>query len=140
MFNKNSDGQSSRHGASSTVIAHGVKVEGNFSSQSDVLIEGDVDGNVATSGSLTVGPQARLKADIKAEKAVIAGSVEGSVHIGSHLEIKATARLLGDITCQTASLESGASLNGKVIIGKSPSGLPQAVARSIETKKTKVES
>ena len=37
-----------------TVIANGVRVEGEFKSQSDVVIEGEVHGNFATSSLLTV--------------------------------------------------------------------------------------
>ncbi|MFH1078356.1 MAG: polymer-forming cytoskeletal protein [Patescibacteria group bacterium] len=100
-----------------TVIAGGVRVEGEFSSQGDVLIEGEVHGNVTTSGMLTVGPQARLKAGVKAEKAIIAGVIEGNLEVGSHLDIKSTASILGDIVCQTATIESGATVDGRVIIG-----------------------
>jgi len=100
-----------------TVIAGGVRVEGDFTSQGDVLIEGEVHGNVTTTGLLTVGPQAKLKAGVKAEKAIIAGIIEGNLEVGSHLDIKSTASILGDITCQTASVESGATMDGRVEIG-----------------------
>lgn len=122
-----------------TIIAQGVRVEGNFTSQSDVLIEGDVDGNVSTAGLLTVGPLAKLKADVKAAKAVIAGAIEGNLYIDSHLEIQATAKLLGDVTCETASLESGATLNGKVIIGSkvsSPAFTKESENRRVREHKT----
>ena len=118
-----------------TIIAHGVRVEGNFTSQGDVLIEGDVDGNVATTGMLTVGPLAKLKADVKAAKAVVAGTIEGNLFIDGHLEIQATARLLGDVTCETASLGTGATLNGKVIIGTKVA--TPSVIKEIENRRTK---
>jgi cytoskeletal protein CcmA (bactofilin family) len=47
---------------SATIIAHGVRVEGNFVSQGDVTVEGDVEGKVSASGVLTVGSDAKLKA------------------------------------------------------------------------------
>ncbi len=103
--------------SAATVIANGVRVEGDFSSQGDVLIEGEVHGNVSTSGMLTVGPAAKLKADVKAEKAVVAGTVEGNLTVGSHLDLKSTACLMGDLTCETVSVESGASMNGRVMVG-----------------------
>lgn len=103
--------------SAATVIANGVRVEGDFSSQGDVLIEGEVHGNVSTSGMLTVGSAAKLKADVKAEKAVIAGTVEGNITVGSHVDLKSTARILGDLKCQTATVESGATMNGCVTIG-----------------------
>lgn len=100
-----------------TVIAHGVRVEGDFSSQGDVVIEGEVHGNVSVSGILSVGPQARLKAGVSAEKAMISGVIEGNVTVTGHLEIKSTAQIIGDVQSETASVESGATLNGKVMIG-----------------------
>jgi cytoskeletal protein CcmA (bactofilin family) len=103
----------------STIIAHGVKVEGDFSSQGDVLIEGEVHGKVATSGTLSVGAQAVLRADVSAEKALIAGSIEGNLNVASHLDLKATAKINGDVQCETATVESGATLSGKVVIGRS---------------------
>ena len=102
-----------------TIIAQGVRVEGDFTSQGDVQIEGEVQGHVATNGMLSVGPQARLTADVKAEQAVVAGSVEGNLTIGSHLDVKSTAKIVGDVSCETASIEPGATLNGKVVIGRS---------------------
>jgi cytoskeletal protein CcmA (bactofilin family) len=116
--------------SASTVIANGVRVEGDFSSQGDVLIEGEVHGNVSTSGMLTVGPAAKLKADVKAEKAVIAGTVEGNLTIASHLDLKSTACLMGDLTCETATVESGAAMNGRAMIGSKAS---QPFASKAET-------
>jgi cytoskeletal protein CcmA (bactofilin family) len=104
-------------GGSATVIAHGVKVEGEFVSQGDVMIEGEVHGHIATSGMLTVGTDAKLKADVAAQEAVVAGLVEGNMTIKSRLELKSTAKILGDVACETAVIEAGAVLSGKVMIG-----------------------
>lgn len=104
----------------STVIAHGVRVEGDFSSEGDVVIEGEVHGNVKVAGMLTVGPQARLKADVSSEQAMIAGIVDGNLNVGGHLDLKATAKLSGDLVCETVTIESGATLNGKVVVGSVP--------------------
>jgi cytoskeletal protein CcmA (bactofilin family) len=105
--------------ASATVIARGVKVEGDFTSPSNVLIEGEVLGHVKTSGVLTVGNEAKLKADVTAEEAVVAGLVEGNISVKKRLELKSTAKIMGDIACETVVVEAGAVLNGKVAIGSS---------------------
>ncbi len=116
------------NGVGTTIIAHGVRVEGDFTSKGDVQIEGDVQGHVETGGMLTVGPQAKLTADVRAESAVIAGSLEGNLTVASHLDLKATAKIAGDVTCETASIESGASLNGKVAIGTASA--PKSTAKT----------
>ena len=101
-----------------TLIAQGVKVEGDFSSQGDVSIEGEVHGSVKVTGRLSVGSQAKLKADVTADQATIAGAIEGNVSVKGHLELKSTANVLGDVVSETVSVDSGAQLSGKVTIGK----------------------
>lgn len=111
----------------STLIAHGVRVEGDFSSQGDVSIEGEVHGKVQVTGRLTVGSQALLKADVVAEQASIAGVVQGNISVKGHLELASTAKVTGDIVCKTAGVESGAMLNGKASIGmNAASGSPSS--------------
>lgn len=123
-------------GAAHTVIANGVRVEGDFSSQGDVVIEGEVHGNVTISGTLTIGSQARLKADVSAEQATIAGTVDGNLIVGSHVDVKATAKINGDLTCETIAVESGATLNGKMLIGSKPA---LKAGKHVEAKTTEEE-
>ncbi len=116
---KRTDGYSSDAGATSqeTIIARGVRVEGEFTSPGNVLIEGEVQGHVTTKGVLTIGTEAKLKADVSANEAIISGLIEGNLTVTKRLELKASAKVMGDITCETASIEAGAVLNGKVSIG-----------------------
>ncbi len=116
---KRTDGYSSDAGASSqeTVIARGVRVEGEFTSPGNVLIEGEVQGHVSAKGLLTVGTEAKLKADVSANEAVVSGLIEGNLTVAKRLELKATAKVMGDVVCETAAIEAGAVLNGKVAIG-----------------------
>lgn len=104
-------------GGGATVIARGVKVEGEFNSQSDVLIEGEVHGTLNTSGLLTVGNEARIKADVSAGEAVVSGTVEGNMNVSKRLELKATAKIIGDVTAETVLVEAGAILSGRMMVG-----------------------
>lgn len=101
----------------STVIAKGVRLEGDFKSQGDVLIEGEVMGSISTDSLLTVGNEAWLKAGVQASEAVIAGRVEGNLQIDNRLEIKGTAKIKGDIVCRTVVVEAGAVLQGNMKSG-----------------------
>ena len=65
--NYDSFGGGSSSSAGSTVIARGVRVEGDFTSQGDVVIEGEVNGHVTTNSLLTVGNEAKLKAEVAAQ-------------------------------------------------------------------------
>ncbi len=103
---------------SATLIARGVRVEGEFTSQGDVAIEGEVSGTLSCSGALTVGVEAKIKADIKANDVVVGGIVEGNINAVRKVELKTGARVTGDIVCEVIVVENGASLNGKVSSGK----------------------
>lgn len=104
--------------ASTTLIARGVKVEGEFTSQGDVAIEGEVHGTLSCTGLLTVGNESKIRADVKANDAVIAGTVEGNITIAKRLELKTTARVTGDVMCEVISVEAGAMVLGRMTAGR----------------------
>lgn len=114
------DNRPSMPSAGATTIARGVKVEGDFASQGDVVIEGEVHGKITTAGVLTVGSEAVIKADVAAGEAVISGQVEGNLTVQKQVILHATARVKGDLTAERATVEAGATIDGKVQIGVSP--------------------
>ncbi len=97
-----------------TIIAQGVKVEGDFSADGDVVIDGEVSGSVATEKFLRIGETAMIKADVKAHSAVIAGEVQGNILAGEMIELLATSCVKGDITTKRISIAEGAQVNGKI--------------------------
>lgn len=100
-----------------TIIAASVKVEGDFASQGNVLIEGVLEGSLKTERDLRVGERARIDADVYAANAVIAGEVRGNIVVAERLELEPTARLYGDVKTKILVISSGASLNGKISMG-----------------------
>ncbi len=100
-----------------TIIAQGVKVEGDFTSSGDVVIDGEVSGSIQTAASLRVGDTAKITADVTAAVAVIAGVVQGNVKVAERLELLETSVVDGDITCRVLSVAPGARINGRVEMG-----------------------
>lgn len=105
-----------------TIIAEGVKVEGDFTSQGNVIIEGNVSGHVATSGNMTVGERARIEADVSAQNAFIAGTVKGNVKVAERLELSASARVEGDVEARVISMAAGCHMNGRVAMSAEGAG------------------
>ncbi|MBD3251646.1 hypothetical protein GF380_04310 [Candidatus Uhrbacteria bacterium] len=103
-----------------TVIARGVKVEGEFKSQGDVVIEGEVHGSINAAGTLTVGPEAQIYANVITEEAVISGAIDGNLTVKKQAVLHASAQIKGDVTAERITVEAGAVMEGKVQIG-SPS-------------------
>ncbi len=107
-----------QHAGNETIIAQGVKVEGDFHSSGDVIIEGEVTGSVQTAKSLTIGESARIHANIEAQSANVAGEVKGNIIAHDRLEILATSSVSGDIQTANLSIASGAQVNGKVTMSR----------------------
>ncbi len=104
--------------AMETVIAEGVKVEGDFVSPGNVRIEGIVKGSVKAEGSLFVSETAKIEADVKAANAMIAGEVSGDIAISDRLELSGTAKVSGDISAKVLSVEAGAVISGNCSIAQ----------------------
>lgn len=100
-----------------TMIARGVRVEGEFRSQGNVTIEGELIGSLTCGGHLIIGPEASIQASVQAEEATISGMIEGNVQASRKLELKSTARIKGDIVAELVAIEAGACLEGMVRIG-----------------------
>lgn len=106
-----------KNGSEETIIAQGVRVEGDFVSQGDVYIEGEVNGNVKTSGDLRLGSNSAVVADVAANNAVVSGSVKGNLSVASRLDLLESAIVDGDVSCETITIAAGAKLNGQVKMG-----------------------
>ena len=100
-----------------TVIAQGVKVEGDFTSSGNVVIEGQVAGSVKIEGDLRVGEAARISADVSARNAVVAGEIQGNLSVSEMLDLTATSRIVGDVSANVLVVASGSNINGRVSMG-----------------------
>lgn len=100
-----------------TIIAQGVRVEGDFQSEGEVMIEGEVRGSVMTKATLRIGETARISADISAKNALVAGVVEGQVSVEDRLELGEHSVVKGDIKARVLSVAPGAQINGRVSMG-----------------------
>lgn len=97
-----------------TVVGPSVHVEGDFSSEGNMLVKGIVSGNVRTSKLFTSEHGSKVLASVKAGNAIISGAVKGNVKVEDRLEITSTAQIAGDIECKVLVVEAGALLRGKV--------------------------
>jgi cytoskeletal protein CcmA (bactofilin family) len=103
-----------------TVIGTGVKVTGDLSSESDIIIDGTLHGSVNAGGNVTIGVNASMTGDIKATNVTIAGQVHGNVHAAGEATIKETGHLKGDITCISLAVGSGGIFIGRSLMKEPP--------------------
>ncbi len=99
-----------------TIVGPSVKVEGDFASKGNVVIEGTVMGSVRTEKNLRVEEGASINANVSAQNVRVAGEVRGNVHVAGLLELTPTARVLGDVQTKTLVVAAGAILHGNCVM------------------------
>ena len=99
-----------------TVVGPSVKVQGDFVSQGNIVIQGQVKGSVKTDKHLRVEEGAQIDAEVTAESALFAGEVRGNIHILGTAELTPTAKLYGDIETKTLIVAAGAILHGRIMM------------------------
>ncbi len=84
-----------------------------FKDPVNLRINGNFEGRLDTKGSLTIGENASVRADITGEEIVVGGKVTGNVTADKELKILGKAHIVGDIRAPLLSIETGAILQGK---------------------------
>src|SRR5689334_10348142 len=99
-------------------IGKAVRVEGKVVSEEDLTIDGDVQGSIELGGhSLTIGQEARIRADLIARTVTISGRVNGNVKAVDKVDLRATGSVDGNITAPRFVMADGATVMGKVQAG-----------------------
>jgi len=105
----------------SAALGKNVTVKGQIFAREDLTIDGEVEGTVEChEHRLTIGPNARVQASLKAREIVIQGSIQGNVDASEKIDIKKEAKLVGDIKTSRIVIEDGAYFKGSIDISKTP--------------------
>ena len=99
------------------ILSSDVEIKGSLKFSNDLIIDGKIDGEVSSDGSLTVGENAFVVGEIRTKSVVIFGRVQGNITVSERCELKSNAVLEGDIVAGTLSIEEGATFMGKSSVG-----------------------
>jgi cytoskeletal protein CcmA (bactofilin family) len=112
--------------ATRNVLSSDVEIKGSVKFTNDLVVDGKIEGEINSDGNLTVGENARIKAEIKTSTVIVYGKVHGNLTATDRVELKASAEVVGDIKTKTLAIEAGA-----IFVGKSTVGTPaQAPAQT----------
>jgi cytoskeletal protein CcmA (bactofilin family) len=96
------------------IIGRGITIRGNLSGAGDLVVEGQVEGQIALKNHLTIENTGRVQADIRAEELTINGEASGNIDAGSRVAINTSAKVSGDIKAPRVVIEDGAVFNGSI--------------------------
>ena len=81
-----------------------------------MLIDCELDGNITSNGTLTVGSNAKVSGDIEAGSITIQGLVEGNVLASNRCALEAGGTLQGDVESPRLAVDENASFVGNAKI------------------------
>jgi cytoskeletal protein CcmA (bactofilin family) len=122
----------------STIIGKSVTIKGELSGNEDLYMDGDIEGTITlTEHGLTIGPNARVQADIRVRDVTIYGVVTGNLHATGKVDLRSSAKVDGDIFGGRLSIEDNAVVKGRVELQTTGK---QSAAASTESRKAEQES
>jgi cytoskeletal protein CcmA (bactofilin family) len=97
-------------------IGRSMRIKGDIHSREELLVDGEVEGKMESESLLTVGPNGKVRANIKAREVVIFGTVHGNVEVTGKIAIREQGSLIGDIKSAGISIDDGAYFKGSIDI------------------------
>ena len=88
--------------------------DGNFCSQRDLRVEGELKGNVTCEGTLFVSEGATITATVEAEHITVAGELTGEIRCRGRLQILPSGRVRARVSTGSLVIQEGAIYEGQL--------------------------
>ncbi|MBN1687955.1 MAG: polymer-forming cytoskeletal protein [Candidatus Omnitrophica bacterium] len=85
-----------------------------FKDPVNLRINGSFEGKLETRGNLTIGENAKVKANIEGDRIIVAGKITGDIAATKSLSVIAPALIRGNISTPQLSVTEGAVLEGQI--------------------------
>lgn len=96
-----------------------VLIKGAVTGSEDLVLDGRVEGPIELpENTLTVGPNADIRADIVANSVIVFGAITGNVTARDRVHIRCGASVEGNLSCAQLAIQDGALFKGSVAMGR----------------------
>jgi cytoskeletal protein CcmA (bactofilin family) len=102
---------------SSALLSRGVSITGSVKFLNELIIDGEVEGTVDSTGTLTIGEHARIRGEIRTKSVKMRGTVEGNIFVTERCELQAGCTLHGDIEAPRLMVDENATFLGSAKVG-----------------------
>ncbi len=108
-------------------IGKSVIIKGELSGSEDLTIEGQVEGKIElNNNTLTIGTNAKIKAQVFAKTVVVLGEVTGNITASEKVDIRDNGSVDGDITSPKVAIAEGAHFRGAIDMNRGGAVKPDA--------------
>lgn len=108
----------SQPGTLYNALTAGSKIIGTIIADSDIRIDGTVEGDLTCTGKVVIGEQGKLKGTISCQNAEILGDMDGKMEVKNTLALRASGTIKGDVITQVLIVEPEAVFNGSCSMNK----------------------
>ena len=98
-----------------TIIGLGSAVSGDVHANGFIRVDGDIDGNLESTGNIIVGDKARINGSITALSIVIGGIVLGDIYAPNGIKLLSSSAVIGNITTKNLEIEENVIFHGHCI-------------------------
>ncbi|MBO0696546.1 MAG: polymer-forming cytoskeletal protein [Verrucomicrobia bacterium] len=102
---------------SGALLSRGVSIKGLVKFLNELRIDGEVEGTIDSTGTLTLGEHALVRGEIRTKSVKVRGTVEGNVFVTERCELQAGCTLRGDIEAPRLMVDENATFVGSAKIG-----------------------
>ena len=101
-----------RPSSSACVIGPKIKIVGELAGDEDVLVEGQIEGEIRITRDLRVGAGGVVKAKVAAQSIIVSGEIVGDCEASGRVELQSTGKLTGNIRAPKIVIAEGAMFRG----------------------------
>ena len=94
------------------LIIAGTKIVGDIVTDNNIHIEGEIHGNIACKGKVTIGSSGRVKGNLNCLTCEIHGKIDGELKVEDLLTLKDTSRIHGNIETLKLKIDEGSFFEG----------------------------
>lgn|SRR5215213_3657860 len=98
----------------STVIGAGITVDGEITSDEDVIVQGTLRGKLVAKDAVSVENGGVVEADITGGPVSVGGTVTGNIHSSDRVDLQNGARVVGNVKATRITIADGAQFKGNV--------------------------
>ena len=116
MFGTKEGNASAESRELNTIIGKGSVIEGKIIIKHSIRVDGKIKGDIASTGTVTVGGEGEVEGTITAANAIIGGRVRGKMIVKSKIILEKNSVLIGDLKTQKLNINEGAVFDGNCIM------------------------
>ena len=118
------------------ILSSDVEIKGSLKFQNELVIDGKIEGEIISTGILTVGENAEVRGEIKTKSVTVLGKVHGNITVDERCELKTRAQLIGDLKAARLTIEEGATFVGKSEVTPNKIAMKPEVVRNESSKQS----